>query len=109
MRADDLCEVIISAPEAEWLVGFTRSLVEDRLCASGQHTVPIRSIYRWKGEIYDKPEARVALRTRAGLVPEIVRRTRAEHPYEVASVVALGLIDGNPDYLEWMRDQTREP
>jgi uncharacterized protein involved in tolerance to divalent cations len=59
----EVCEVVITAPDAEWLAGFTRRLVEDRLCASGHNIASIRSIYRWRGQIYDKSEARVALHT----------------------------------------------
>jgi periplasmic divalent cation tolerance protein len=64
---DDLCEVIITAADADWLVEFTRRLVEARLAASGHNVSPIRSIYRWRGEIHDHAEARVALHTRRSL------------------------------------------
>jgi uncharacterized protein involved in tolerance to divalent cations len=47
--ADEVCEVIITAPDPDWLVEFTRRLVIDRLCASGHNFQPIRTIYRWHG------------------------------------------------------------
>ena len=62
--ADEVCEVIITAPDPDWLVEFTRRLVTDRLCASGHNFQPIRTIYRWQGQVHDKTEGRVALRTR---------------------------------------------
>jgi periplasmic divalent cation tolerance protein len=102
----EVCEVIITAPDAEWLAGFTRRLVEDRLCASGHNIAPIRSIYRWRGQIYDVTEARVALHTRASLVAEIIERTNKEHPYEVPCVVALPVVDGNPEYVSWVLAET---
>jgi periplasmic divalent cation tolerance protein len=105
---DDLCEVIITGPDAEWLAGFVRRLVDDRLCACGHNLASIRSIYRWGGEVCDEPEARVALHTRRALVPEIVRRTKAEHPYDLPGVSALPIVDGSADYLQWIRDETRE-
>ena len=104
--ADDLCEVVITAPDPDWLANFTRQLVQDRLAASGHHITPIRSIYRWQGEIYDRTEARVALHTRSDLVPRIVERVNHEHPYEVPGLVVLPMIDGNPAYLQWIRDET---
>ena len=103
---DEFCEVIITAPDADWLANFTRELVNDRLCASGHNIAAIRSIYRWHGAIHDRTEARVALHTRRELVPEIVERTHREHPYEVPCVIALPIIAGNPTYLEWIRDET---
>lgn len=107
--SDDCCEVVITAADAGWLAGFTRRLVEDRLAACGHAVAPIRSIYRWDGAVHDEAEARVALHTRAALVPRIVARTDAEHPYDVACVIALPITQGNPAYLEWVRAQTRQP
>jgi len=103
---DDLCEVIITADDADWLADFTRHLVEVRLAASGHNIAPIRSIYRWQGEIHDHPEARVALHTRRSLVPLIVAETIDRHAYEVPSVSALPIIDGSPAYLDWIREST---
>jgi periplasmic divalent cation tolerance protein len=103
---EEFCEVVITAGDADWLAGFTRSLVEERLAACGQLVEPIRSIYRWEGAIHDDREARVALHTRRALVEAIVARTNDEHPYDVPCVLALPLVGGNPDYLEWLAAQT---
>ncbi|SDT70375.1 divalent-cation tolerance protein CutA [Actinoplanes derwentensis] len=105
---DEVCEVIVTAPEAEWLVEFTRRLVIDRIAASGHNITPVRSIYRWQGEIYDKAEARVALHTRRSLVPQIIERANREHPYEVPCVAAM-TFDGNPAYVQWVLNETDAP
>jgi periplasmic divalent cation tolerance protein len=39
-------------------------------------------------------------------VPAIVDRTRREHPYEVPCVLALPVEASNPDYLEWVIEET---
>lgn len=101
----DCCEVIITADNADWLADFTRELVEAKLAAGG-HNAPIRSIYRWQGSIEDRSEARVALHTRASLVPAIVERTKAKHSYQVPCVIALPILGGNPDYLAWIEAET---
>ena len=106
---DDVCEVIITAPDAEWLAAFTRRLIEARLAASGHNITAIRSIYRWQGEIHDHAEARVALHTRRGLLARIIAETTQQHPYQVPGVIALPIIDGNPAYLQWIRDMTTTP
>ncbi len=105
----DYVEVVIAADDAEWLADFTRSLVEDRLVACGQVIMGMRSIYRWDGVIQDDPQARVALHTRASLVPEIVTRTDRDHDDDVPCVIAMPLVAGNATYLRWIHDETREP
>ena len=102
----EICEVVITGPDAEWLAGFTRRLVEDRLAACGHQIAAIRSVYRWDGAVQDEPEARVALHTRVSLVDRIVERAGAEHPYDVPCVIALPAIAGNPAYVEWVLTET---
>jgi periplasmic divalent cation tolerance protein len=105
----DCCEVVVTAPDPDWLAGFTRRLVEDRLAACGHQIAAIRSIYRWDGAVQDDAEARVALHTRLSLVPSIVERAGAEHPYDVPCVIALPIAAGAPAYLDWIVAETREP
>jgi periplasmic divalent cation tolerance protein len=102
----ELCEVIITAPDAEWLASFTRRLVADRLAAGAHEITTIRSIYRWRDEVHDHPEARVTLHTRTEHVPAIASRADAEHPYEVPCVMAIPIQAGGAAYLEWIISQT---
>jgi periplasmic divalent cation tolerance protein len=104
---DDVCQVVITAPDAAWLANFVHGLVVDGLCASGHNITKIRSIYRWQGSIKDHNEAHVAIHTRTELVPAIVDRTNELHPYEVPCVVALPIIAANPAYRQWILDETR--
>ena len=106
---EECCEVVITAADADWLAGFTRALAEDRLAACGHLLTPIRSVYRWEGAVHDEPEARVGLHTRRSLVPAIVARAGDRHPYDVPCVIALPVVDGNPDYLAWILAETRAP
>ena len=102
----DLVEVVITAPDPDWLLDLTRGLVAEGLCASVHHFSPVRSIYRWQGEIIERTEGRAALHTRAVLVERIVERVKAAHPYEVPGISARPITDGNPEYLRWIRDET---
>jgi periplasmic divalent cation tolerance protein len=105
----DICEVVVTAGDAEALATLTRTLVDERLAACGQNIASIRSIYRWEGAVQDDPEARVALHTRRALVPELVERVKALHSYDVPCVIALPVVAGNPAYIEWVLAETREP
>ena len=75
-------------------------------CASAHNFAPIRSIYRWKGDIYERIEGRASLHTRRDRVPEIVALARQEHPYEVPGISTRAITGGNPDYLAWIERET---
>lgn len=106
MSTNDAVEVVITAPDADWLTAFTRQLVEDRLAAGAHLITPIRSIYRWHDEIHDITEARIAIHTVASLVPAIVARANEQHPYEVPCVIAWPITHANPEYIDWIRVET---
>lgn len=102
----ELCEVVITAPDPEWLLDFTRALVSERLASNVHNFAPVQSTYRWSGEVHDRTEGRAALHTRRSLIPAIVERARVAHPYDLPSISARPIHDGSPAYLAWIREQT---
>lgn len=102
----DLCEVVITAPDPEWLLEITRQLVTEGLAASVHNFTPVRSIYRWQGEIHERMEGRASLQTQKSRVPDIVAWVKSNHPYDVPGISTRPIEDGNPDYLDWMRSET---
>ena len=48
---EECCEVVVTAADADWLAGFTCTLVEERLAACGHQIAAIRSVYRWEGRV----------------------------------------------------------
>jgi periplasmic divalent cation tolerance protein len=105
----ELCEVVITAPDPEWLLDLTRQLVNEGLCASVHNFSPVRSVYRWRGEIFERAEGRASLHTRLALIDAIVERVKAGHPYEVPGISARPIVGGNPDYLAWIEAETISP
>lgn len=105
MTNDQAVEVVITAPDAEWLRRFVEALVQEHLCSAG-HLTEHQTIYFWREEAHSGPEAKAILYTRENLVPTIVERTQNEHPYEVPHVSATPLTAGNPDYLQWILTET---
>ncbi len=101
-----IVNVTITAPDAEWLEAHARSLVKDRLAASGNIIPGVRSIYRRQGEIHDTDEALLMLRTQRHHVSAIIERTNAVHPYETVHVLATEIIEADPSYCQWVVDKT---
>jgi periplasmic divalent cation tolerance protein len=102
----ELCEVVITAPDPDWLYQFALSLVEDGLAASAHNFTPVRSIYRWRGQVHERAEGRVSLHINRDRIADIVARAQREHPYEVPGVSARPITGGNPDYLAWISKET---
>jgi periplasmic divalent cation tolerance protein len=106
MTAGDFCEVIITAPERDWLADLCRQLVDARLAASAHVMHPVTSIYRWEGTVHEATEARAFLRSRYAVLDDLVDYVVERHPYKVSNVTALDIVGGNPTYLAWVRAET---
>ncbi len=84
------------------------SAVGARLAACGQVGGPIRSTYRWQGAVESAEEWTVQFKTAADRVDALLAHLRAAHPYEVPEILVTAVLDGHPDYLTWVVEQTRD-
>ena len=101
------CVLLVTCPNSEVGERIARVLVEKRLVACGNVTTPVTSVYRWKGKVQRDSEALLVLKTRRTLVATCVRRIRALHPYELPEILALPVVGGLKDYLNWVDSETR--
>lgn len=92
-----------SPDEAERLA---RMVVERRLAACVNILPPIRSIYRWRGNIEESAESLLLIKTSRPRFDELSEALRSAHSYEVPEILALPVVAGSPDYLDWLEKQT---
>jgi len=85
-------------------VRVTRALVEERLIACGNLLPAARSIYPWKGEIADRGEVVVLMKTRKQDWPVLISRLHELHPYDTPECVAIRIAAGAPRYMEWLEE-----
>lgn len=102
--ASELFVVLITAPSAEKAAAIGRALVEERLAACVNVVAPIRSIYRWEGEVQDEAEALMVVKTRREAFEPLRQRVLALHEYSCPEILALPVAEGHPDYLAWLAE-----
>ena len=98
--------VLVTAPEGA-AVELARALVGERLAACVNLVPGIRSIYRWKGAVEEDDEVLLVAKTRSDCVDALAERVRELHPYEMPETLALPVVGGSADYLDWLRAETR--
>ena len=101
--------VLITVPSSEVAEKISTRLVEEHLAACVNILPPLQSLYTWQGKMNNDSEILLIVKTRASIFHELlVPAVRAIHPYQVPEIIAIPILMGSPDYLQWMDDTIRK-
>jgi periplasmic divalent cation tolerance protein len=98
----DKIVVLSTASSAQEAKKIARNLVDARLAACVNVVPGMRSFYRWKGKIEDTAEWLLVIKSSRGRFEALRTALEKLHSYEVPEVIALSVIDGAQNYLNWM-------
>jgi periplasmic divalent cation tolerance protein len=82
------------------------ALVSKHLAACVQISGPITSTYWWQGNMEQAEEWVCTAKTRSELYNEVEQAIREAHTYDVPEILAVDIVAGNADYLNWVMQET---
>lgn len=85
---------------------IAKYLVEQKLAACVQISGPIESTYRWKGNVETASECLCLIKTRKTLFKKVEAAINKLHPYETPEIIAVPIIKGSKEYLNWLDEET---
>lgn len=103
---DNVLVVLTNLPDREAALKLANALIARRLAACVNVLAACDSVYRWKGEIENAAEVPVLIKTRAERYVELEAAILALHPYELPEIVAVPVVHGLEEYLQWVADET---
>ncbi len=68
----------------------------------------VDSSFWWQGKLDSARESLLIIKTKASLLPEIIDMVKEAHGYEVPEIIALPIVGGSEDYLNWIDSEVRE-
>lgn len=86
---------------------IARHLVESKIAACVQINGPIESTYRWKGKVETAQEWLCLIKTRDNLFDEVQNAIKKLHPYETPEIIAVPIVKGSKEYLNWLDDELK--
>ena len=96
--------ITANSSDQAWRIG--RALVQARLAACVNVIPGMNSIYWWEGEIQEDAEMIVIAKTRESLLPKLIETVKSIHSYDCPCIIAVPVLGGNPDYLDWIGRET---
>ena len=85
------------------------TLVDRSLAACVQIVGPIRSVYRWQGQIEHGEEWLCQIKTTREQYAPVEAAIRELHSYDCPEIIAMPIIAGSAAYLQWLSEQIAAP
>lgn len=100
----DKIVVLVTGGNARECARIARHLLEQRLIACANLVPQIRSLYHWEGRIADERECLMVLKSTRERFPALQAEIERLHSYSVPEIIALPIIEGSPNYLNWIAE-----
>jgi len=94
--------VLITTGTPEEAQRIAAVLLEQRKAACVNIVPRVSSRFWWRGELDSAEESLLIVKTKATVLDEVVSLVKEAHSYDVAEVIALPVVGGSQDYLDWM-------
>jgi len=98
--------VFITVADEEEARLISRVLLKQRKAACINIIPGVNSLFWWQEKIDSAEESLLVIKTRSVLLDEITQLVKEIHSYDVPEIIALPIIGGNKDYLEWIDNET---
>lgn len=99
----------VTVGDKEEGIRIGRAMVEAKLAACANVIDGITSIFSWENQIQDESESVLFAKTRHELIDDATALIIDEHSYDCPCVVALPITGGNPEFIEWIKSETKQP
>ena len=103
----DIIQVVTAVDSEEEAGNIAAAVVGQRLAASAQVIGPVSSSYLWNGDVAVSEEWLVLMTSRQDLFEELDAVIQQVHPYDVPELLAMPVVVGGRNYLEWLNSQLK--
>ena len=94
--------VLVSVPQSKLAEKIARGLVKNKLAACVTEIPQTTSHYYWEGKLEKTQEVVLLIKTKAGLLPKLMRFIKEKHGAKVPEIISLPIMEGDQAYLEWL-------
>jgi len=100
--------VLVTTGSEEEAHSIADLLLNQRKAACVNIVARVDSLFWWQDKLDSAQECLLIVKTRASVLNEIVSLVKELHSYDIPEIIALPIIGGNQDYLEWVGKEVKQ-
>jgi len=105
---EEYIQVFTTTEKKEDAEKIAKVLIERRLAGCIQIVGPIVSTYWWKNNVEKAEEWLCFIKSKKTLYDELEKAIKEIHPYETPEIIAMPIVCGSKDYLEWLKSELKK-
>lgn len=105
MESMDYIIVFITSGSVKEAEKIADILVNKRLAACVSIIPEVKSVFSWKGKVENEKEVLLVVKSKRAVFNKLVKQVKAVHKYEVPEIIALPIVEGSRDYIDWIESE----
>jgi periplasmic divalent cation tolerance protein len=105
----DFQVVLCNCPDLFSAEQLAQYLVEEKLAACVNLIPHVQSLYLWENKIVKDQEVTLIIKTTSDCYDNLEQAIKQRHSYQIPEIIALPIINGYQPYLNWLKENTRNP
>lgn len=107
MEEFDYTVLFITTANTEEARRIASMLLNQKKVACVNIVPRVSSLFWWQDKIDSAQESLLIVKTKTSLLNEIITLVRQIHSYDVPEIIALPIVGGNQDYLDWIGEEVK--
>ncbi|MBA7486963.1 Divalent-cation tolerance protein CutA [subsurface metagenome] len=107
MRKSHFIVIFITTATEKEAKRIADALVTQKKAACVSILPRIQSLFWWQDKIDSADEVLLVAKTESRLLDDIIKLVKKLHSYDVPEIIALPIIGGNEEYLQWINKSLR--
>lgn len=98
--------ILITTETQEEARKIAAALIDSNLAACVNIVESVQSLFRWQGKVEDDKECLMIVKSVSRKLDAVTAKVQEVHSYDVPEIIALPIIGGSKEYLQWVHEET---
>lgn len=98
--------IFITAKNIKEAKKISAALVKEHAAACVNIVSGVQSFFWWQGKVDAACEALLIVKSQKSCFKKIVKIVKRVHSYQVPEIIALPIVDGEKEYMKWVKKET---